>query len=69
MSCQSIHDIIHVFSHNSAKVKIDSHDFLPLEKMLTLHVIVCIKSVFNNDQNYYYYNMFLGKISDQLFEK
>ena len=50
------------FSHNYAKIKIDLDDPLPLENTLTLHnVIILIKSVFNKDQNHYYYNIFLEK--------
>ena len=56
--------------HNYAKIKIDSYDSLPLEKALTLHnVIILIKSVFNKDQNHYYYNIFLEKCSYQLAKK
>ena len=48
------------FSHNYAKIKVDSFDFLPLEERLNLHnVIIFIKSVFNKSQNPYYYNNFL----------
>ena len=58
--------ITYVFSYNYETIKIDSDDELPLEKTLTLHnVIIFIKSVFNKDQNYYYYNTFLGKCSYQ----
>ena len=40
--------IAYVFSHNYAKIKVDSYDSLPLEKTLTLHkVIILIQSVFN----------------------
>ena len=40
--------IVYVFSHNYAKIKVDSYDSLPLEKTLTLHkVIILIQSVFN----------------------
>ena len=39
--------IAYVFSNNFAKYKVDSNDFLPLEKTLTLHnLIIRIKSVF-----------------------
>ena len=38
--------ITYVFSRNYARIKIDSHDSLPLEKTLTLHVIILIKLVF-----------------------
>ena len=37
-----------------------SYDSLPLEKALTFHnIIMFIKSVFNKNQNQYYYNIFL----------
>ena len=58
--------ITYVFSHNYARLKVDSYDFLPIEKVSTLHVIMLIKSVFNKDQNRYYYNIFLEKFSYQL---
>ena len=39
-------------------------------KALTLYnVMVLMKSVFNKDQNHYYYNVFLEKCSNQLAEK
>ena len=42
--------ITYVFSLNYAKIKIDWHDSLPLEKTLTLcNVIILIKWVFNKD--------------------
>ena len=45
-------------------MKIDSHDSLPLEERLTLHdVIILKKSIFNKDNNYYYYNIFFEKYS------
>ena len=48
-----------VISHNYARIKIDSYDSLHQEKTLTLHnVIILIKSVFDKDQNHYYYNIF-----------
>ena len=51
--------ITNVFSHNYAKIKIDSDNDLSLEETLTLqNVIKFIKSVF---QNYYYCNTFLEK--------
>ena len=44
--------ITYVFSHNYARIKIDSYDSLSLEKALTLHnVLILIKSVFNKNQN------------------
>ena len=57
----------YVISHNFANIKVDSYDSLPLEKTLTFHdVIIRIKSVWNKDQNYYYYNIFLEKCFYQL---
>ena len=59
--------ITYVFSHYYAKIKVDSYDTLPIEKILTLHnVIMHIKSVLNKDQNHYYYNIFSEKCSYQL---
>ena len=59
--------MIYSISHNYARTKIDSYDFLPLEKTLSLHnVIIIIKTVFNKDQNPHYYNIFLEKCSYQL---
>ena len=56
--------IIYVIYHNYTRIKIDSYDSLLLEKKSTLHnVIVLIKSVFDKDQNNYYYNTFLEKCS------
>ena len=44
--------ITYFISHNYARIKVDSYDFLPLEKPLTLHnVIILIESVFNKNQN------------------
>ena len=53
------------FSHYYAKIKVDSYDSLPLEKMLTLHVITHNESNLNKDQNHHYYNIFLQKFSYQ----
>ena len=59
-----------IFFNNYAKIKIDSYDSLPLEKTLTLHnVIILIKSVFNKNQNHYYYKIFLEKCLYELAEK
>ena len=58
----TIHDKIRYLI--SQKRDIDSYDPLPLEKTLTLHnVIKLFKSVFNKDQNHYYYNLFSEKCS------
>ena len=38
--------ITYIISHNYAKIKVDSYNFLPLEKTMTFHnVIILIKSV------------------------
>ena len=59
-----------VFSHDYAKIKIDSYDSLCLEKTLNLHnVITLIKSVFNKGENHCYYDIFLEKCSYQLTKK
>ena len=51
--------ITYVFPHNYAKIKVDSFDSLPLERPFAFHnVITYIKSVWNKDQNHYYYNIF-----------
>ena len=56
--------IADIFSHYFAKIKVDSYDSLPIEKILTLHnVIILIKSVLNKDKNHYYYKIFLKKCS------
>ena len=44
-----------------ARIRIDSHNFLPNEKILTFHIIILIKSVVNEDKNNCYYNIFLEK--------
>ena len=54
--------VSYVSSLNYTKMKVDSYDSLPLEKIPTLHnVIILIKSVLNKYQNQYYYNIFLEK--------
>ena len=43
--------ITYFFSHYFAKIKVDSYDSLPIEKILTFHnVIIHIKSVLNKDE-------------------
>ena len=49
-------------NHNFARTRIDSYDYLPIEKILTFHsVIILFKSVVNKNKNNYYYNVFLKK--------
>ena len=50
-----------LFLSNFAKIKVDSYDSLPIEKRLTLHVLIVIKSVLNQDKPHYYYKIFLEK--------
>ena len=62
--------ITYIFSHYFAKIKVDSYDYLPIEKRLTLHnVIIHIKSVLTKDKNHYYYKIFLEKCLYQLAKK
>ena len=62
--------IKYIFSHYYAQIKVDSYDYWPIEKTLTLrNVIMLIKSVLNKDQNHYYYNIFLEKWWYQLAQK
>ena len=47
-----------------------SYNSLHLEKTITFHnVMILIKSVFNKDENNYYYNIFLGKPCYELAKK
>ena len=49
-------------NHNFGKIKIDSYNYLPIQKILTFHNgIILIKSVVNKNKNEYYYNIFLEK--------
>ena len=44
------------------KIRIDSCNSLPIEKILTFqNVMILIKSVVNKNKNNYYYNTFLEK--------
>ena len=60
--------ITYIFSHYCAKIKVDSYDSLPIEKILTFHnVLILIKSVLKKkNKNHYYYKFFLEKCSYQL---
>ena len=54
--------ITYTFSHYFAKIKCESSDSLPIEKMFYLHnVIISIKSVLNKHKNHYYYKIFLER--------
>ena len=49
-------------NHNPARIRTDSYNSLPIEKILTLHnIIILITAVFNRDKNNYNYNTFLEK--------
>ena len=60
----------YIISHCFAKIKVDSYDYLPIEKTLALYnVMILIKSVLDKDRNHYYYKIFLEKCSYQLAKK
>ena len=46
-------DMTYIFSHYFAKIKVDSYDSLLTEIGLTLHVIILIKTVLNEDKYHY----------------
>ena len=49
-------------NHKLARIRIDSYDSLPIEKISTFYnVIILIMSVVNKNKNEYYYNIFLEK--------
>ena len=49
-------------NHNLGRIRIDSYDSLPTEKILTFrNLIMLIKSVINKNKNEYYSNIFLEK--------
>ena len=37
--------IIYIFSHYFGKIKVDSYDFLPIEKKLTLHNVIIFHQI------------------------
>ena len=62
--------ITYVTCYKYARIKVDSYDPLPLDKMLTLHnIMILIKSVFNEDQKHLFFNMFFKKCSYQLAKR
>ena len=66
MNNRSKSDITYFFTHNYAKLKIDSYYSLILEKIITFqNIIVHNKSVWNKGQNHYYYDT-LFESSNQL---
>ena len=49
-------------NHDFAEIRIDSYNYLQIEKILTFHnVVILIKSIVNKNKNNYYYNIFLEK--------
>ena len=49
-------------NHNFGKIRINSHNSLPIEKILIFHnVILLINSAVNKNKNEYYFNIFLEK--------
>ena len=53
-------------NYNFARIRIDSYNSLPIEKILTFdNVAILIKSVVNENKNHYYYNIFLEKGSNK----
>ena len=60
--CDRITDITDSINHNFRKIRIYSYNSLPIEEILTFHiVIILIKLVVNTDKNEYYYNIVLEK--------
>ena len=58
--------IVDIISQDFARIRIETSNSLPIEKILTFqNVIILIKLVVNNNENNYYYNMFLEKGSDE----
>ena len=56
------HGITDSINHNFGRIRIDSYNSLPIEKILIFHnVIMLIKLVVNKNKNEYYYNMFFEK--------
>ena len=55
-------------SHIFEKIKVDSYDILPLEKVFH-DVVILIKPVYNKDKNKHYYNIFLENASYELHKK
>ena len=55
--------ITYSISHNFAGIRIDSYNYLPIEKTLTFHnIVILIKSVANKKKNNYDYDIFLEKV-------
>ena len=55
-------DIIDNINHNVSRIRIDSYNSPPTEKILIFHNFVILnKSVVNKNKIHYYYNIFLEK--------
>ena len=51
-----------IINHNFGEIRIDSYNYLPIEKILIFrNVIILIKSVVNKNKINYYCNIFLEK--------
>ena len=62
--------ITYTISHKYTTIKVDSYNYLPLEKTMSLrNVIILVESVWHKDKNNYYYNIFLAKTSHELPKK
>ena len=58
--------ITYSFNHSFSSIRTDSNNSLPTKKTLPFNVKILMKSVFNNNKNNCYYNIFLQK---GLYEK
>ena len=55
-------DITDSINHNFGRIRIDSYNSLPIEKILTFHnFIIFIKSAGSSNKYEYYYNITLEK--------
>ena len=53
-------------NHNFGKIRIDSYNSLPIEKILSFHnVLILIKSAVDKKKSKYYYTIFLEKGLDK----
>ena len=53
-------------NHNFGKIRIDSYNSLPIEKILSFHnVLILIKSAVDKKKSKYYYSIFLEKGLDK----
>ena len=55
-------EVLQIVLINFARIRIDSYNYLPIEKKLNVpNVMILIKSVVNKDKSNYHYNIFLEK--------